>query len=180
VHDVVVLAGGSGRRLGGVDKPALEVGGRTLLDRVLDACDTAASIVVVGPERTTSRRVTWTREQPPGGGPLAGLAAGLAHVTAPVTLLLAADLPFFTPECAAALVVAAPAVLMGEGREQWLCSAWPTHLLVAALEGVTVEGGRLGAFLDSLGPVRLAWSGPGEPWADIDTAEDLARTRSEE
>src|SRR4051812_33904528 len=34
-YDAIVLAGGGGRRLGGVDKATLEVGGRTLLDRVL-------------------------------------------------------------------------------------------------------------------------------------------------
>ncbi|MGW0901366.1 NTP transferase domain-containing protein, partial [Streptomyces goshikiensis] len=40
-YDAIVLAGGAARRLGGVDKPALPVGARTLLDRVLDACPDA-------------------------------------------------------------------------------------------------------------------------------------------
>lgn len=178
VHDVVVLAGGGGRRLGGVDKPGLTVGGSTLLDRVLSACGDAGSIVVVGPERPTSRPVTWAREDPPGGGPLAGLAAGVAHVGAPVTLLLAADLPFFTVECGAALVASAPAVLLGEGREQWLCSAWRTQELVDALVGVEVESGRLGDFLQTLAPARLTWSGPGQPWVDCDTEQDLEQARA--
>ncbi|OOC53408.1 molybdenum cofactor guanylyltransferase [Nocardiopsis sinuspersici] len=34
--DAVVLAGGAGRRMGGVDKPGLDVAGRTLLERVTD------------------------------------------------------------------------------------------------------------------------------------------------
>src|SRR5262247_3408692 len=50
-YDVIVLAGGGGRRLGGLDKAALQVGNRSLLDRVLDACGRADRIVVVGPRR---------------------------------------------------------------------------------------------------------------------------------
>ena len=75
--DAVVLAGGSGRRLGGVDKAALEVAGATLLDRVLLASAGAGRTVVVGPPRRTVRDVIWTLEDPPAGGPLAGLEAGL-------------------------------------------------------------------------------------------------------
>lgn len=37
ILDAVVLAGGAARRMGGLDKPGLEVGGRTLLERVTDA-----------------------------------------------------------------------------------------------------------------------------------------------
>ncbi|MYS16776.1 NTP transferase domain-containing protein, partial [Streptomyces sp. SID4982] len=32
-YDAVVLAGGGARRLGGADKPGVQVGGRALLDR---------------------------------------------------------------------------------------------------------------------------------------------------
>ena len=84
--DVVVLAGGTGRRLGGVDKGGLVVGGAALLDRVLQASAAARHTVVVGEPRATGRVVHWAREDPPGGGPLAGLAAGLtalAELTGP-------------------------------------------------------------------------------------------------
>ncbi|MBO0840732.1 MAG: NTP transferase domain-containing protein, partial [Sciscionella sp.] len=74
----VILAGGAGRRLSNVDKPALVVGGRRLLDRALDAVEGADPIVVVGPRREVSRPVRWAREDPPGSGPVAGIAAGIA------------------------------------------------------------------------------------------------------
>ncbi|MFJ8298516.1 NTP transferase domain-containing protein [Streptomyces sp. NPDC094447] len=76
-HDAVVLAGGAARRLGGADKPGVRVGGRPLLDRVLAACRGAERTVVVGAPRPTVRPVHWTREDPPGGGPLAALDAGV-------------------------------------------------------------------------------------------------------
>jgi molybdopterin-guanine dinucleotide biosynthesis protein A len=76
--DAVVLAGGGGRRLGGVDKGGLVVAGVPLLDRVLLAAAGARHTVVVGEPRPIARPVTWAREDPPGGGPLAGLAAGLS------------------------------------------------------------------------------------------------------
>ncbi|MBT2472738.1 NTP transferase domain-containing protein, partial [Streptomyces sp. ISL-66] len=54
-YDAIVLAGGAARRLGGADKPGLLVGGRPLLDRVLDACADARTTVVVGGRRPTAR-----------------------------------------------------------------------------------------------------------------------------
>lgn len=106
-HDAVVLAGGGARRLGGADKPALTVGGRSLLDRVLSACAGAATTVVVGPRRPTHRPVVWVREEPQGGGPLAALDAGLRRTTAEVVLVLSADLPFLRGETVRALLAAA-------------------------------------------------------------------------
>ena len=82
-YDTIVLAGGAARRLGGADKPALSVGGRPLLDRVIAACPDAAITVVVGPRRPATRAVVHALEDPPGGGPLAALDAGLRHTTAP-------------------------------------------------------------------------------------------------
>ncbi|MHB8451581.1 MAG: molybdenum cofactor guanylyltransferase, partial [Mycobacteriales bacterium] len=70
---VIVLAGGRARRLGGVDKPAQLVGGRTLLDRVLAAAAGAERRIVVGPARPGAlpRGVEVCCEEPPGGGPAA-------------------------------------------------------------------------------------------------------------
>ena len=89
----IVLAGGAGRRMGGVDKAALVVGGMTLLDRVLAAalplCD---DLVVIGPARPAA--VRYVTEDVPGGGPVPAVAAGLAGLAAgcAVVVVLAVDL----------------------------------------------------------------------------------------
>jgi molybdopterin-guanine dinucleotide biosynthesis protein A len=74
----VVLTGGAARRMGGVDKPALPVGGSRMRDRVLAAVAAARPRIVVGPADDLPPDVLDVREQPAGGGPVAALAAGLA------------------------------------------------------------------------------------------------------
>ncbi|GAA1922692.1 NTP transferase domain-containing protein [Streptomyces sodiiphilus] len=143
-----MLAGGAARRLGGADKPSLRVGGRTLLDRVLAGCAGASRTVVVGPRRPTCRPVTWAREEPPGGGPLPALHAGLRHVTEPLVLVLAADLPFLGRETAGGLLElpagAEAAVLTDtEGRDQPLTAAYRTEPLRRELALLAAEYGRL-------------------------------------
>jgi molybdopterin-guanine dinucleotide biosynthesis protein A len=141
-YDAIVLAGGAARRLGGVDKPALLLDGRTLLDHVLDSCPDAQRHIVVGPQRSTRRVVRWCREDPPGGGPVPALAAGLQLAEAPVVLVLAADMPFVGPAIAglvAALDGRDGALLVDAGgRDQPLAAAYRTQVLrdrVAAHRG---------------------------------------------
>jgi molybdopterin-guanine dinucleotide biosynthesis protein A len=174
MYDALVLAGGEARRLGGADKPALLVGGRSLLDRVLSACADAVRTVVVGPERPTERPVVWTREDPPGGGPVPALVAGLREVEADRVVLLAADLPFLTSDAVHLLLERAPAVLTDGHRQQWLCGAWLTAEL---LEAAQAAGPRLGALLAGLRPEKVTWEGPGAPWTDCDTEDDLQEAR---
>ncbi|MFD6175683.1 MULTISPECIES: molybdenum cofactor guanylyltransferase [unclassified Isoptericola] len=77
--DAVVLAGGRASRLGGVPKPTVVLDGATLLDRALAATRDADRTVVVGPDAAVppGRGVLVAREDPPFGGPVAGLDAGL-------------------------------------------------------------------------------------------------------
>lgn len=74
----VVLTGGAGRRMGGVDKPALSVGGRSMRERVLAAVADAEPRIVVGTIDGLPPGVHGIRERPSGGGPVAATAAGLA------------------------------------------------------------------------------------------------------
>src|SRR5687768_17947585 len=110
-YTAVVLAGGRAARLGGRAKPQLEVGGRTMLDTVLRAVEDAERRVVVGPPQPLPDDVVRVREQPPGGGPVAALKAGLPEVSTDVVVVLAGDLPFLT----AALVAELRARLTGDG-----------------------------------------------------------------
>jgi len=93
---VVVLAGGTSRRFGS-DKLAAPLGGSTVLDTVLGSLPPEWPVVVVGPPRECRRLVTWTREDPPGGGPLAGVAAGVDAVTTDLAAVVAGDMPYAGP-----------------------------------------------------------------------------------
>lgn len=90
--DAIVLAGGRGTRLGGVDKGSLELDGATLLSRALEAVAGAAQIVVVG--EADAPGVIVVQEEPRFAGPAAAVGAGLAEVTAPYVLLAGVDQPF--------------------------------------------------------------------------------------
>ena len=80
----IILAGGRATRLGGADKAGIEVGGRTLLEWALDGVVDAREVVVVGEPVPTDRPVTFTRETPRYGGPVAGLLTGFdALLTVP-------------------------------------------------------------------------------------------------
>lgn len=92
--DAVILAGGRGSRLGGISKGDLVVGGRRLIDVALDAARGAGAnrSLVVGAVAVEAP-AELIREEPPFGGPAAGLAAALPSVSTPWLLLLACDLP---------------------------------------------------------------------------------------
>ncbi|MET7450526.1 NTP transferase domain-containing protein [Streptomyces sp. NPDC005574] len=142
-----MLAGGAARRLGGADKPGVRVGGRALLDRVLAACAGARTVIVVADPRPTARPVTWAREDPPGGGPLAALDAGLRHTTAEQVVVVSADLPFLAEPTVRRLLSelrtsGAEGVLLtdADGRDQPLVAAYRTEALRRELASLAGAG----------------------------------------
>ncbi|MBZ9596977.1 NTP transferase domain-containing protein [Streptomyces yangpuensis] len=187
-YDAIVLAGGAARRLGGVDKPALSVGGRALLDRVLDACPDAQRTVVVGGRRPTARPVRWTRENPPGGGPVAALDAGLRATTAGLVLVLSADLPFLDRGTVRTLLAAPDAhrtdgamLRDPDGRDQPLVAAYRAEPLrreiaLLATEHGSLTGLPLRALTTELELTTVA-TGPLASF-DCDTWDDLAAARA--
>ncbi|MET9447429.1 NTP transferase domain-containing protein [Streptomyces cinerochromogenes] len=186
-YDAVVLAGGAARRLGGADKPGLRVGGRALLDRVLGACAGAATTVVVAAPRPTARPVRWAREEPPGGGPVAALEAGLRLTTAAHTVVLSADLPFLHAATLRRLLTAvqdtgADGALLtdGDGRDQPLVAAYRTAALRRELTALAAaHDGLAGLPLRRLTGALTLTRVP-DPLAsfDCDTWDDIADARA--
>ncbi|WP_030344270.1 NTP transferase domain-containing protein [Streptomyces sp. NRRL S-1022] len=186
-YDAVVLAGGAARRLGGTDKPAVRVGGRTLLDRVLAACADAGTTVVVAAPRPTARPVRWAREEPPGGGPVAALAAGLRLTTAAHTVVLSADLPFLEPATLLRLLTAlqdtgADGALLtdADGRDQPLVAAYRTAALRRELTALAAaHDGLAGLPLRRLtGALRLTRVPDPLASFDCDTWDDITDARA--
>lgn len=174
----IVLAGGAARRLSGVDKPMLLVRGKPLLRHAIDALAGADPIVVAGPERAGITGVRWIREDPPGGGPVAGLAAALTVAGEPeLVAVLAGDLAAVTRSTVdrlrAGLGSADGAVLVdAEGEPQWLLGVWRTRALRAVMPADPAGSGLRKVFR-TLTVARVPEVN-GES-ADIDTPGDRLR-----
>ncbi|WP_330249914.1 NTP transferase domain-containing protein [Nocardia sp. NBC_00565] len=182
--DAIVLAGGRASRMGGVDKPAIVIGGRSMLDAALAAVRLCARTVVVGPHRSgLDPRIVQVREVPPGSGPVAAVGAGLRALgptAAPLVVVLAADLPFLSESTLTELIrygneSGADAVFAADesGRPQYLIGVWRRAALAAAL-------GRLDSLINqpmkALIPadtVTVTMAGI----ADCDTEEQVRRAR---
>lgn len=183
--DAIILAGGAGRRLGGIDKASIIIGDATLLDRVLAAVVDAERIICVGPARDIEVEVEWAREDPPGGGPVAALAAGLQRVHAPVVMLLAVDLPFVTRAAVQRMVAVCnggKAVIATDsnGVPQPLLAAYPTKPLQARVGGLgDGHGLPMKRLTDRLPHSLLAEPGiclDCDTWDDVEQA--VARAKS--
>jgi molybdopterin-guanine dinucleotide biosynthesis protein A len=183
-YTAVVLAGGKAARLGGQAKPQLQVGDHTMIETVLAAVADADLRIVVGPPQPLPEGVLRLREQPPGGGPVAALRAGLAEVTTDVVAVLAGDLPFLTASLVTDLRgrLTDDGVLVVDegGRDQYLLGVWRTAALRAAAAGASGPTSlrRVIAPLVVTRHRPPVEPGTPPPWTDCDTPADLARARA--
>ncbi len=179
--EAVIVAGGRATRMGGVDKPALTVGGRRLLDTALASVAGCARITVVGPRRhDLDPAIVQVQETPAGAGPVAALAA--ADPASDVVVTLAADLPFVTADIVATLLEALGTdpgadvafAVDDDGRVQYLLAAWRGPALSARLAGLGTDVA--GRPMKSLLPDRYV-SVPVPGTTDCDTPAELHRAR---
>ncbi len=179
--DAIVLAGGSASRMGGADKPMLDIAGTPMLGLVLDAVRGARVRVVVGPERDITG-VTWCRESPPGGGPVAAIAAALPLLGADVVVVLAADLPWIEPAIELLRTAlhrsgADVAMLSTDGQLNHLAAVWRRSALVDAVHGLDDTAGA--SMRRLVADARIVEVPDAGHWGeDCDTWTDLARARA--
>ncbi|MFW2514622.1 molybdenum cofactor guanylyltransferase [Demequina sp. SO4-13] len=181
----IVLSGGASRRLGGTDKASLRVGGASLLDHALAAAAPYAPSVVVGPATEDHPGVSYTRENPPGGGPVAGIAAGLEALDTdtPFVLVMACDMPRAITALPALVTAADTAAGDGAwavdagGRTQPLLAVYRRDSLVRGLAGL---GDAHGASMRALTADLIMIEVPvGDAARDADTWDDVRALREE-
>lgn len=189
---VLVLAGGHATRLGGGDKPLRDIGGRPLLDAVLERLAAHGGRIALSangdPMRFAGYGLPVLPDEGEQAGPLSGILAGLAwakQVGASHLLSVAGDTPFFPVDLAARLADAAGeghcvAVAASAGRRHPVFALWS-----AALEDdlrvflATSPTSSVAAFLDRHATVTVSFPATeigGEsvdPFFNINTPADL-------
>lgn len=200
----LILGGGTARRLGGVSKPDVTYQGRRLLDHVLSSLPDAVTgrRVVVAPDSVAvPDDVLRTLEDPPFGGPVAGIAAGLAVLEPEdddLVAILTCDAPRAgeaIPTLLAALADAdprrdaSPAIASSapaasadcaigrdaNGREQYLLGVYRVAALTTRIEqwgSDDLAGAPVWKFISALRASVVDL--PAELTHDIDTPADLA------
>ena len=93
-----ILAGGRARRMQGLDKSALDIGGRSILSRQINVLQALTSewLIVGHPTQADLTGVRIVPDRVPDAGPLGGLYTALLETTAPYLVLVACDMPFLT------------------------------------------------------------------------------------
>ncbi|MCO8143996.1 molybdenum cofactor guanylyltransferase MobA [Rhodovulum tesquicola] len=182
----VILAGGQGRRMGGVDKALIRLGGTTFLARVaarLGPQVAAMALSANGPvEDYAEARLPVLADPPPGDlGPLAGVLAGLdwaAEAGADAVATVAVDTPFLPVDLVARLGTAAGgelAVAASGGRMHPTAALWPVGLRAEVCAALARGERRLGGFAHIMRAVTVGFEAEGiDPFFNINTPDDLA------
>lgn len=187
----VILAGGKAERMGGINKVLVEVGGRRLIDRVIAAIGDCAPIVLsVGQsDFSLSGLVAVPDLATDYGGPIAGVAAAVAHLASdPPDLLLtvAGDTPFFPHDFAERgrpLLASFAGVLSAYRGQDYPTNALWRFEALADLPGAMRDGTAphsLKRFAQAIGTTRLDYAqiSPEDPFSNANTADELAVLRA--
>ena len=162
---VIVLSGGTNKRFGS-DKSQALLNGVTLLNHVLSFIPAGIKTVIVGKD---------VFEQPPLGGPVAGIARGVQEVDTEYVAIAAVDMPYGSslfPQLLEAITDDAAMPVDSQGFKQPLCGIYRRQALLAALAKLgDVHGQSMRALCDLLviDEVKV----DAGALVDIDTPEDL-------
>src|SRR5689334_12941925 len=104
----VVLAGGQGRRMGGVDKGLVALDDKPMVAHVIARLAPQVGAIVINANQNIDRYAALGHpvvSDEVGGfaGPLAGLHAGMAYATAPYVVTSPCDSPFLPEDLVARL-----------------------------------------------------------------------------
>ncbi|HEY5799949.1 MAG TPA: molybdenum cofactor guanylyltransferase MobA, partial [Burkholderiaceae bacterium] len=152
----LLLAGGQGSRMGNVDKGLQLLRGRTMAAHVLDRLRPQVGAMLINANRNAGRYAGFGLTVVPDhiegyAGPLAGLAAGLAHCATPYLISAPCDSPFLpadlVEQLSAALTrdgadLAVPVTGEGELRQKQPVFCLLKASLLPSLEAFVAGGGR--------------------------------------
>ena len=178
----IVLAGGQGRRMGGVDKGLQLLHGKPMVAQVLARLAPQVSEIIINANQNLQAYGGFGHRVVPdaiGGfaGPLAGLHAGLSAASHPLVLTVPCDSPFLPPDLFSRL--------HKELRENDLAVAktgdqpHPVFAIVRTavrnnLEEFLSGGGRkIDAWYSSLKVIEVPFDDEADAFRNINTREEL-------
>jgi molybdopterin-guanine dinucleotide biosynthesis protein A len=189
----IILAGGLARRMGGVDKALIELGGAPTLTHVVERLEPQCAGLVLNangdPQRFAEFNLPVVADDVEGfAGPLAGVLAGLDHVAMerpdiPFAVSVPADTPFIPRDLAVRLASARAAtgaeiaVASSGAKLHHAVALWPVAIRSVLRHALVSEDVRkVSAFIARHRFAVALWRvEPYDPFFNINRPEDVER-----
>lgn len=181
----IVLAGGQGRRMGGVDKGLVELAGRPMVAHVIERLAPQVDAMIINANQNTDRYAAFgvpvVADQVGGfAGPLAGLHAGLVRSTTSLSVSVPCDSPFLPTDLVSRLRTAledagADVAVPRTGEQAHPVFALVRREVLAHLEAFLAEGGRkIDAWYATLPLIEVRFDDCADAFRNINTRGELA------
>jgi len=182
----VLLAGGQGSRMGGVDKGLVELRGRPMAAHVIERLAPQVDEVLINANQNAERYGAFGHDVFPdqiGGfaGPLAGLHAALARASHPLVVTAPCDSPFLPDDLVARLQAGLDAAGADLAVARTFDQAHPVFCLcrrevLPHLAAFLESGGRkIDRWYATLKVVEVNFDDEEAAFRNINTREDLSR-----
>jgi len=180
----IILAGGLGRRMGGVDKGLQMLHGRPMIEHVLDRLRPQVAEIVINANQNLDRYAALGHRvvsDAIGGfaGPLAGLHAGLQAVTSALAVTVPCDSPFLPPDLVERLharLGSNDLAVAKTGAQAHPVFALVRQSVAGNLETFLASGGRkIDAWYAALKVVEVNFDDEADAFRNINTLEELGR-----
>lgn len=187
----VIQAGGKSTRMGGQPKALLELGGRRIIERVLDAIAPVVDDVLVvtnTPELYAFLGLPMVADVYPDHGSLGGIFSGLTAATGDAAFTVACDMPFLHRDVARLVVARAgegDVVVPRVGQQMETMHAVYGKACLGPIEARLTAGRlKIVGFFDSVRVVEIDEAdvarhrAPDVVFMNVNTPEELARARA--
>ncbi|MDP1735656.1 MAG: molybdenum cofactor guanylyltransferase MobA [Sulfuritalea sp.] len=182
----VVLAGGLGRRMGGIDKGLQDLGGRPLVQWVLERLAPQVGTVLINANQNLARYGEFGCPVLPDriegfAGPLAGLHAALSHAQNPLLVTVPCDSPFLPADLVTRLRNALEAqdadiAVPRTGKQMHRAFCLARRELLPKLAAFLDSGERkVGLWHASLNVAEVGFDDQADAFSNINTPEELAQ-----
>ena len=185
----VILAGGLGRRMGGIDKGLQELRGRPMVAWVVERLAPQVDELLINANQNIERYAAFGHRVVPDqipdyAGPLAGLHAALAAAAHPLVATAPCDSPFLPADLVSRLFSALTANAADLAVARTFDQPHPVFCLcrraVLPHLGEFLAGGgrRFESWYATLKAVEVAFDDEAEAFENINTREELGRFES--
>jgi len=180
----IVLAGGRGSRMGGVDKGLQPLRGRPMIEWVLERLAPQVSEIIVNANQNIQSYESYghrvVRDEIAGfAGPLAGLHAGLKAAAHPLVVTVPCDSPFLPEDLVERLFASLKnndLAVARTGEQPHPVFALMKRQVRESLEAFLAAGGRkIDAWYAALKVVEVSFDDEADAFRNINTLEELRR-----